>query len=101
MVAEYQITIRLSAEEQALLDTVRGNTDLATYVASTALKAARRKAARVLPPHPLSDAELTPEEHLRLAAQAHEDGLEIDEFMRVVRERIAQRRAAHSNGANG
>lgn len=96
--AEYQITIRLSDEERDLLDAARGNADLATYVTHTVVRAARRKAARVLPPLPVSDDEPTPEEHIRMAARARENSVSIDEFEQMVLSDLEEIKAKHRYG---
>jgi ribosomal protein S10 len=96
-IAEYQITLRLSATERALLDQARGNTDLATYVINTVLEAAQRRVARTVGPLPVSDVEPTPEEHIRMAARARENSVSIDEFEQMVLADLEQIKVKHHN----
>jgi len=93
--AEYQITLRLSAADRALLDQARGDTDLATYVINTVLTAAQRKVARTVALLPVNDVEPTPEEHIRMAARARESSVSIDEFEQMMLADFEQIKAKH------
>ncbi len=90
------VTINLSDEERALIDEVRGNYDLAAFLHSAGIQVARREAAR-RHPAPLAD-ELTPADHIRLAAAAETNAVDFEEFERLVWQDIEQQRAARAAG---
>jgi hypothetical protein len=78
------VTIDLSDEERALIDKARGDSDLAAFMRSAGVSAARRMATR------RAESGVSEVEHHRQrAAEAMADSLPLDEFKRMVLAHIA------------
>lgn len=79
------VTLEMPDEVRAAIDEVRGEQDVASFVVNEAYRAARRRLARRAP----SSDELTPADHIRMAAEAEADSLPIEEFRKLVLDSIA------------
>jgi hypothetical protein len=88
--ADYTLTLNLSEGERALLDEVRGEADMETFARTLLVEAALEAA----PDFPIrSEDELTPADHIRLAAAAETNSVDIDELERLVWEDIRKHQA--------
>ncbi|PZR98524.1 MAG: hypothetical protein DLM69_08570 [Candidatus Chloroheliales bacterium] len=79
------VTVELRDEVRAAIDQVRGEQDVAAFLATAGERAAMRRLVR----HAPRADELTPADHIRMAAEAEADSLPIEEFRQLVMTQIA------------
>ena len=96
MISEYHITLKLTDEERARIDKLRGNRGLDEFVQATVTAVVQ---APTDEDNDLDADLLTVEDHLRLIAQAEqEDYMELDEIEEHFRQRRAARHAGDAVG---
>ncbi len=95
MISEFHVTLKLTDEERARIDQLRGNRGLDEFVQATVTAVVQ---APTDEDYDLDDL-LTADDHLRLIAQAEqEDYLELDEIEEHFRQRRTARHAEDKVG---
>ncbi|PZR98676.1 MAG: hypothetical protein DLM69_08370 [Candidatus Chloroheliales bacterium] len=85
------ITLELPDEVRAVIDAARGEQDVASFLVAAGEQVAKHRLAPKYPA-PLAD-ELTAADHIRMAEEAEADAVDLDEFRRILRVRMAEQDA--------
>lgn len=80
------ITLELPDEVRAMIDEARGDQDVATFLVAAGELVAKRKLSYDYPA-PLAD-DLTAADHIRMAEEAEDDAVDLDEFTRILYEQL-------------
>lgn len=102
MVQQLDITVRLTAEERARLDEVRGATAIEAFMRNAALwyvEQVEDYKRRITPSGDiLVDGldDLRPEDHIRLADEGEKDAVDVEVVLGWLDKRVAQLKAKHN-----
>lgn len=93
--SQAKVEVEFDEQEIALLEEARGDTDLPTFIREITMLYLDDWDEQA----PLEeDEELTPADHIRLAAAAKSDWVSLDEVKQTLDNQMAQLRAKHQGG---